>query len=98
MSLNARFRSSFLVLLLALLASFAVFAQDSLQLGDMSYSRAPAPHLRQPVTRSAAFFRGVGGIAFHAVAQGEGGLSVTRLAYDAAAPDGQRLIVHVASP
>ena len=40
-----------------------------------------------PVTRSVRFFRGVGGVAFSAVAKGQLGQAVTELRYDPTAPD-----------
>jgi hypothetical protein len=86
---------------IALLAAFAMLpvlaalAQGELQLGNQTYSRASAPALRMPVTRSARFFRGVGGVAFSAVAQGQRGQIVTALRYDPAAADGQRLVISV---
>ncbi len=76
----------------------AALAQAMLQLGDMSYSRAQAPALRMPVTTSVRFFRGVGGVAFSAVAEGENGLKVVGLRYDPSAADGDRLVVSVESP
>lgn len=83
--------------LASLLFATACFAQDMLQLGQMSYSRAQAPLLRMPVTTSVRFFRGVGGVAFSAVAEGESGLKVVGLKYDAAAADGDRLLIALES-
>lgn len=76
-----------------LLSSLPALAQ--LSLGDMTYSRAVAPVLRQPVNFSPRFFRGVGGVAFNAVADGDGGMFVQSIRYDASAPDGDRLVVTV---
>lgn len=87
--------SAVLVALAGLLPS--LLAQSQLQLGNQTYSRAAAPPLRMPVTRSARFFRGVGGVAFSAVAQGQGGQVVDALRYDSTAADGQRLQVTVRS-
>lgn len=81
--------------LVAFVAS--AIAQEMLQLGQQSYSRAAAPALRMPVTRSAGFFIKVGGVAFDAVAEGENGLKVVGLKYDAAAPDGDRLLITLES-
>lgn len=80
-----------------LLFAVVCFAQDMLQLGQMSYSRAEAPSLRMPVTSSTRFFRSVGGVAFNAVAEGENGLKVVGLKYDVAAPDGERLLISLES-
>lgn len=82
---------------LATLPMLVALAQGELQLGTQTYSRASAPALRMPVTTSARFFRGVGGVAFGAVAQGQGGQVVTALRYDPAAADGQRLEITVQS-
>jgi len=82
---------------IVLLGSMAlnVWAVALLQLGDMSYARAEAPYLRMPVSSAPRFFRGVGGVAFSAVAEGVDGLQVTSLRYDAAAADGRRLVVEL---
>jgi hypothetical protein len=84
-------------IVLANLPTLVGFAQEQLQLGNMTYSRAEAPALRMPVTRSIRFFRGVGGVAFSAVAQGDGGLAVAGLRYDGSARDGQRLAITLRS-
>jgi hypothetical protein len=85
------------VLLAALtaLSSVVGLAQGQLQLGGQSYSRAAARSLAVPVTGSVSFFRGVGGVAFSAVAEGQSGQVVTSLRYDPTAADGERLIVAV---
>jgi hypothetical protein len=82
---------------IATLPMLVALAQGELQLGTQTYSRASAPALRMPVTTSGRFFRGVGGVAFGAVAQGQGGQLVTALRYDPAAADGQRLVITVRS-
>jgi hypothetical protein len=51
--------------------------------------------LRQPVNFSTRFFRGVGGVAFNAVAEGQNGDVVLGMRYDPSAPDGSRLVVTV---
>lgn len=79
---------------LALSWILIVHAQE-LQLGNVTYSRAAAPTLRMPVTASAGFFRGVGGVAFSAVAIGPPNLVVQSLRYDPAALDGKRLVIDV---
>ena len=94
-------RSVFSVLLaagLVLLPVLVGYAQGELQLGNQSYTRAAAPALRMPVTRSVRFFRGVGGVAFSAVAKGQLGRVVTELRYDPTALDGQRLVIVTSSP
>ncbi len=73
----------------------SVHAQELLQLGELSYSRAPAPFLRQAVSVSPIFFRAVGGVAFDAVAVGRDGLYVADLEYNSKLPDGKRLVVSV---
>jgi hypothetical protein len=85
------------VLSITLLSSIAlsVWAQALLQLGDMSYARAEAPYLRMPVSSAPRFFRGVGGVAFSAVAEGVDGMQVTSLKYDSAAADGRRLLIEL---
>jgi hypothetical protein len=82
---------------IAALPTLVALAQSELQLGNQTYSRASAPALRMPVTRTARFFRGVGGVAFSAVAQGQAGQVVTALRYDPTAADGQRLLVTIRS-
>ncbi len=81
-----------------LLSTFVGLAQGGLELGGLAYSRAAAPALRMPVTRSAGFFSRVGGVAFSAVANGEDGLFVSGLRYEASAADGQRLAVTLRRP
>jgi hypothetical protein len=85
------------ILSIVLLGSVALsaWAQALLQLGDMSYARVEAPYLRMPVSSAPRFFRGVGGVAFSAVAEGVDGLQVTSLKYDATAADGRRLLVEL---
>ena len=85
--------SIILLLTLVTLPTLIGVAQERLQLGGMTYSRAAAAPLSMPVTMSRAFFRGVGGVAFNAVAQGQAGLAVRALRYEASAPDGQRLVI-----
>lgn len=85
-------RSMLLGLALAIAAMLAL-AQEMLQLGSLTYARVDAPYLRMPVSTAPRFFRRVGGVAFAAVAEGNDGLTVTDLRYDAAAPDGSRLVV-----
>ena len=85
--------SIILLLTLVTLPTLIGVAQERLQLGGMTYSRAAAAPLSMPVTMSRAFFRGVGGVAFNAVAQGQAGLTVRALRYEASAPDGQRLVI-----
>ena len=87
----------FILLFVFLLASGVGYAQQYLQLGSHSYSRAPAPTLRMSASRSSVFFRAVGGVAFESVAVGKGGLIVTGLNYIASHPDGERLSVTVQS-
>lgn len=87
--------SSCIAFLLLPLAAIAQFS-GALQLGDVSYSRAPAKTLRQPVNFSPKFFRGVGGVAFNAVAEGEGGIVVQGLRYEPSAADGDRLVITIA--
>jgi hypothetical protein len=91
---SLRFRS-FVASFGLVLTWFVVVHAQELQLGNVTYARAAAPTLRMPVTSSARFFRGVGGVAFSAVAVGTPSLYVHSLQYDAAAPDGQRLVVGV---
>jgi len=91
---SLRFRS-LVALFGVVLTWFVVVHAQELQLGNVTYARAAAPTLRMPVTRSARFFRGVGGVAFSAVAVGLPSLYVHSLQYDASAPDGQRLVVAV---
>lgn len=67
------------------------FSLAEIQLGNMSYGRINAPNLMRTASRGATFFRGVGGVAFEAVAKGEDGLKVTNLRYDSKAVDGDRL-------
>jgi hypothetical protein len=93
-----RYALGFLAFALIVSSLLGLGAQEMLQLGNMTYARAAAPSLAIPVSRGARFFRGVGGVAFNAVARGEGGLQVQSLRYDAGAPDGQRLVVNVVAP
>lgn len=88
------FTTAFFLLFL----SFVGHAQTQLQLGEFSYSRAPAPHLRIPVSVRPSFFRAVGGVAFDAVAVGKDGLEISKLQYDSERPDGSRLVVSVKEP
>jgi hypothetical protein len=75
------------------LQSVAAFA---LELGGMNFSRqfSAAPHI-VTVAPGPRFFRLSGGVAFTQTATGKDGWAVTRLTYDAARPDGQRLVAHV---
>ncbi len=86
--------ATYVFISLVLMSSLAL-GQESLQLGNLSYSRSPAPVLTKPVTRGASFFRAVGGVAFEGVAVGKDGLVVENLTYDKTKPDSQRLIVTV---
>lgn len=91
-------RSRSAVVVILLLASLAVLAgAQELQLGRMTFSRAEAAPLRMPVTGSSSFFRRVGGVAFRTVAEGQSHEVVSRLRYNAAAPDGQRLLIDIQS-
>ena len=86
---------NFYIILLLILNIFTVSAA-SLQLGNMSYARAPAATLTRPASRSAGFFRAVGGVAFEAIAIGKGDTFVYDMEYDSSKPDGSRLIVSIA--
>lgn len=78
---------------IVLLLTFGKLSYAELQLGNMSYGRIATPNLTRTVSRGASFFRGVGGVAFEAIAKGEDGLIVSGLGYNAKATDGRRLEV-----
>jgi hypothetical protein len=73
-------------------------AQQYLQLGAHSYSRAPAPALQMGVSRGTAFFLAVGGVAFESVATGRDGIKVASLGYDATRNDCDRLLIGIKQP
>lgn len=81
----------YFALIVFLLASNISIAQ--VQLGNMSYGHVPTPNLARTVSMGASFFRGVGGVAFEAIATGEDGLIVSNLTYNPKIVDGKRLEV-----
>ena len=83
------------LIVLLLVSNLSIGQSTGLQLGNMSYGRVSTPHLVRTVSRSASFFRGVGGVAFEAVAIGKDGLVVTNLIYNANMSDGKRLEIHL---
>ena len=93
-----QYKSKVVTWILLLLFVVSAHAQSLLQLGELSYSRAPAPHLRKAVTLSPSFFRAVGGVAFNTTAEGRDGLIVTGLKYSPALKDGARLVVTIKKP
>ncbi len=92
-----RFRTAAACFLLFIVAASWAAAQSysAYSLGGVTYARSAAPALRVPVSVAHAFFRGVGGVAFSAVAESADGGAVTALGYDGSRPDGQRLLVTV---
>jgi len=84
--------------LVIVIVCFSANAQTLLQLGELSYSRASAPHLRKAVSITPGFFRAVGGVAFRSVAKGRDGYIVTSIVYVSENKDGQRLRVTIKRP
>jgi hypothetical protein len=77
-------------------------SQADIQLGQLTFARADAQPLDDPTQlamglQSYSFMSSVGGVAFGAVATGANDLKITTLEYNARQPDGQRLLITVAS-
>ena len=95
-SLRTRILPRSLAVALAVLLPIA----QALELGALSLAHVPA-HPMSSVTFSrapsgfAAFARAVGGVAFIGTAASTDGTSISRLRYDAAAPDGRRLLAEI---
>lgn len=85
------------ILVLLLVWSSLVFGQAMMQLGPFSFTNAAAPNFRQVVNSSPRFFRGTGGVAFSATAEGEAGQSIESIKYHFDRPDGKRIVTTIKS-